>query len=237
MTKFCFKTIKFIILTLTISTFSINTTFVFGQSKDMGSILEVEVSKKINKFKISASTNLQTIYTVKLIDKFKFGLGVNYSITKRIGAELGYEYKNILDYKYTDYQFRNRYYAGVKFEIVAGRFDIGLRERWQSTSKDDSDRIKSDGSIDTYPVNPEYVWRNKLDVNYNIIKSKLTPYVSAESFYHLNSPNENGFYNFRYSIGVDYKINKRNFIDLFFYYNTAYKYGKYRMGLGFLHKI
>ena len=106
-----------------------------------------------------------------------------------------------------------------------------------TTIKDESNRIKEDGTTDTYKMNPEWSWRNRLTLSYNIPNSKVTPSLSAESFYQLNNPDGNSFDNMRYQLSFDYKINKRNHVELFGVINSELESedatGKYILGAAY----
>jgi hypothetical protein len=71
----------------------------------------------------------------------------------------------------------------------------------------------------------------------NIPDCKLSPSFSVESFYELNNPDGNQFDKFRFTLAVDYKINKSNSISVFSVYNNKptddENTGKYILGIGY----
>jgi hypothetical protein len=120
-------------------------------------------------------------------------------------------------------------------------FSFSLREKLQVTFKDESDRIKSNGTIDTYKMDPEWTWRNRMLMSYNISHCALTPSFSVETFYELNNPDGNTFDNVRYTLSLDYKINKRNSINIYGLINSKLNSddvnGKYILGVGYTHSF
>ncbi len=146
--------------------------------------------------------------------RMSFQPEVSYAIIKPLEIGFSYTLINFYDAKYDDYQIRNRFTPFIQGKLKADRFSFSLREKYEITYKDESDRIKKNGKIDTYKLNPEKVWRNKLKIDYNIPGVKLEPFVSAESFYQLNNPDGNRFEKIRYVVGLEYKFNKHHSIDI-----------------------
>ncbi len=177
-------------------------------------------------------------------DRFGIQFGTDYEIFKNFKLGASYNWMNVNDdYKYnnagvirTDYfQNRHRINAQAVYRYDIGDFRLQLRERFRVTYKDDSDRIMEDGTINTNRLNPDYVWRNRLKISYNKKKLDWTPYVSFETYYLLNDPEEIRFYNaegsdykvgnsyisrLRSIAGIAYKINKRNSIEVYGLYTN-----------------
>ena len=118
-------------------------------------------------------------------------------------------------------------------------FTVTLRERLQLTQKED--RLQTDGLIDDYKVNPELAWRNRLQLAYNIPNFKLTPSFSVESFFELNNPEGNKLDNLRYLLAFDYKLNKRNSVELYGVMNSSLTSedatGKYILGVSYTYSF
>ncbi|NCO55833.1 MAG: DUF2490 domain-containing protein, partial [Bacteroidetes bacterium] len=66
---------------------------------------------------------------------------------------------------------------------------------------------------------PEWYSRNKFTLKYDTDK-RYTPYASVELQYQFRNPREwesdNTLHRSRYSIGVDYKINKKSTFGLYY---------------------
>ncbi len=210
---------------------------IFAQRENFGSWTSIAVDKKLNKFEIGAETEFRTIYAFRLMDRWSLGLNADYDLSKTFKVGAGYQLMNKLDKKYLNYQLRNRFNVSATGKLKFNDISISLRERVQTTIKDESNRLKEDGTIDTYKMNPEWSWRNRLVLSYNIPNFKITPSLSAESFYQLNHPDANRFENMRYQLAFDYKINKRNHIEIYGVINSELESedanGKYILGVAY----
>jgi hypothetical protein len=148
---------------------------------------------------------------------------------------------NKLDTKYEKYLMRNRFTTSLSGKLDFDRFTFSLRERLQLTVKDDSKRLKPDGTINTYSVNPELTWRNRLQIAYNIPKFRIDPTFSIETFFDLNNPGGNSFSKYRYTLSFDYKIQKQHIFEIFGVLNSEIianpedddLYGKYIVGTSY----
>jgi len=203
----------------------------------------IQLDKKINKkLSFNAETELRTISSYKLINRWSIGLNAEYKIAKPIEIGVGYQFMNVLDQKYLNYQFRNRFTADVTGKQKWGDFSFSLSEGIQLTTKNDSKRIK-DGIIDTYKTNPAVMWKNSLEAEYNIPKCKITPEFQFKTYYTLNDPDGNAFDKLRYTLTLKYKLNKQNRIGIFGVYNhelgedDADYSGKYILGIKYAHDL
>lgn len=209
-----------------------------AQTGEFGTWTSVGIERKWDKFDLGAETELRTIYGLQLIDRWSLGFDAGYKPLSFLKLSFGYNLMNVLDQKYSNYQFRNRFNLSATGKIKTGRLSFTLRERLQLTTKDESNRIKTDGTIDTYKINPALMWRNRLLAEYNIPNSKLTPSLSAESFYELNNPDGNSFTKMRYTLAMDYKLNKKNYLTIYGVYNNGLgtdddDSGKYILGISY----
>lgn len=233
------QSIRFL-LTLLLSVFIF--TQVKAQTESYGIWSSIGIEKDIKKWEFSAETELRTIYIARLIDRWSIGIGTDYELNKFLKIGLGYQFMNALDYDpdYSKFYFiRNRIFLSATGKYKLSDFTFSLRERAQFTVKED--RIKTDGTVDDYNINPAWVWRNKFQIEYNIPKCKITPAVSIESFFDLNNPDGNNFENIRYILSFDYKLNKHNHIEIFGVVNSSLlsddAYGKYILGLSYKHSL
>lgn len=190
-------------------------------SNDFGIWSSISASKDLTK-KISLSGELEnrTRDNSSQISRWDAQLGAEYKLFKPLTVGLAYQFQYFHDMKYYDFQPRNRFIGYLQGKYKWNNFQFSLRERVQVTTKDESDRIKSSGKIDTYKINPEWTWRNRAKVEYNIPSCRFTPSLSAETFFDLNNPDGNQFSGLRYTLSVDYKINKRNYLELSGIYDT-----------------
>lgn len=101
------------------------------------------------------------------------------------------------------------------------RLTLSLRERYQYTYRGEQSVAKWDGddgtakSDEIIESKSKHVLRSRLKVEYNIRKSHFTPFASCE-FY--NSLSDFTHDKVRYTIGTDYKINKKHSLNAFYRY-------------------
>ena len=212
-----------------------------AQSNRYGTWTSIAVEKKLHKWNLGAETELRTINYLNRIDRWSLGISADYSILKQLKLGVGYQLMNSWDEKYIDYQIRSRFNVAATGKLKWNNFSFSLREKLQVTFKDESDRIKSNGTIDTYNMDPEWTWRNRMLLSYNISHCALTPSFSVETFYQLDNPDGNTFDNVRYTLSLDYKINKQNSISVYGLINSKLNSddasGKYILGVGYTHSF
>lgn len=186
-----------------------------AQSNDFGIWTSLGAEKKFGKLELSTEAELRTMNNSSDINRFSLQITPSYKIIKQIKVGAGYQFIYFNDVKYSDFQPRHRFILFTQGEQKWGRFNFSLRERLQLTTKDESDRIKSSGEIDTYKTNPEWSWRNRLKVEFDPRHSRISPYFSIETFYQLNNPDGNVFDNLRYTLGAQYKLSKSSKIEVY----------------------
>lgn len=186
-----------------------------SQTTDFGVWTSIGAAKKFNKFNIETEGCFRSKSNSEQIDRLSFQIDGSYNIFKPLKVGASYEYMYYNDTKYSDFQNRHRLSLFLQGKQKLGRFSFSLTERVQVTTKDESDRIKSSGKIDTYRIDPAWTWRSKIKVAYNIPKTPLTPSLSAEAYYILNDPDGNTFYKLRYTLALSYKFERNHAIEIF----------------------
>jgi hypothetical protein len=226
------------ILILAFAMYCLSGQTVRSQSESYGTWTSIGIEKKVHKWNFGAETELRTISYLNRVNRWSLGLSADYSILKQLKVGIGYQLMDTWDEKYLNYQIRNRFNVSGTGKLKWNNFSFSLREKLQVTLKDESNRIKSNGTIDTYKINPEWTWRNRLQIAYNIPHSPITPSFSTESFYQLNNPDGNSFENIRYTLSFDYKINKKNSVNIYGLINSRINSdntsGKYILGVGYV---
>lgn len=179
------------------------------------------------------------------LERERLGMQISgeYRLTNDFRLAAGYTFMNVQDeYRFTNdsmrvhYQNRQRLFLQMSYRIRFGRFNLSLRERAQWTFKDETNRIRIYPGdppvigINTHRINPDLVWRNRARLSYDIVGIPITPSISFESFYLLNEPEDLRIYNrdfsdfrtistffskLRYSLAFEYRINRRNSVELF----------------------
>jgi len=168
-----------------------------GIQADLGSRFELEGTEGIRLN--NNSSQLDEIYTE---------LSLGFSPWKFL--ELGGNYRFI----------HNRKADGSKENL--NRFDMDLKLKSEIKRFGFEYRFR----LETYPTfaneNPdhEFFIRNKLGIDYDISKCKITPYFSAELFHKFRDSKADELRKLRYSAGASYKLNKNHrFVLLLRYQN------------------
>jgi hypothetical protein len=175
----------------------------------------VGIKKSINNLELSSEAEIRKAGFYEKTLRSSLEIAAYYDISKVIEVGPAYTLIQFYDSKYNDYQIRHRFDFAVTGKLKINRFTLRLREQIEYTKKDESDRIRDNGSIDTYRINPELLWRNRLKISYNVKGIPLTPSLAAESFYQLNNPDGNIFEKFRYTMSLSYKVAKHHEFQLF----------------------
>lgn len=186
-----------------------------SQSEDFGIWSSVGIEKKLSKWTVGTEGELRTNDNSEQINRWSLKLETSYNIFKPLKIGLSYQFINFYDAKYSDFQRRNRLNLFLQGKQKLGNFSFSLREQAQLTTKDESDRVKKSGKIDTYAINPEWTWRNRVKVAYNIPKIPVTPALSLETFYQLNNPEGNLFNKLRYTLSFSYNLSKHHQFEVY----------------------
>lgn len=232
---------KKIILIITVLSVSVLASY--AQDARFGNWTSLNIEKDLNKWEVGAEAELRTNFFEKgpLVDRASFGLGTDYKLIKGLKLGVGYQIMSNLDTKYLKYLMRNRFTASINGKLNFDRFTFSLRERLQLTLKDESNRLRDDGNIDTYRINPDLKWRNRLQIAYNIPKFKIDPTFSVETSYNFNSLDGNHFSKYRYILSFDYKLKKQHIFEVSAVLNSLVGanldsddlYGKYIIGTSY----
>ncbi len=203
----------------------------FSQNDDLGMWIGADVSKELSsKWELGLGAEWRLNDELSATERLSVSVDAKYKITKWLKAGVGYNYLHGREpkaesdggkYLYNTYWYpRHRFNADLTGSFKLGRFKVSLRERWMYTYRPafERNRICIDpdeaeyGEISQNDKNGkgENVLRSRLQVQYDIKKSKFTPYVSAESF------NAWAVQKIRYSIGTTYKLSKKHSVKVFY---------------------
>jgi len=201
-------------------------------TSDFESWSTIGISKKIGDFKLSLDENLRLHENSTSIDKFFTDVGVSYKINKYIKLGTNYRfYRN----KTTsgDYKNQHRFSGDLKLSYGLDRFDFSYRARLQNKDEDFYKSDLSDNNVNNF--------RNKLQVEYDIKKTKFEPYVSAELFRRFGDSQADYFNKYRLTIGMKYELKKIGEFNLFYRFdkelNSTYPKSTYIVGLGYSYKF
>lgn len=196
------------------------------------------VEKKVGKWGFEGNAELRSKDNASVIDRWSLGVGASFRIVKPVTIGIGYDYISYHDVKYNDCQPRQRYLVYLQGSQKMGNFTLSLRERFQRTIKDESDRILASGGCDTYQINPEFVWRNRLRLSYDIPQCRIKPSFAVESFCQLNNPDGNRFNKLRNVLSFEYKLAKHHKVELFgqmdHQLNTESPLTRFVTGMGYI---
>lgn len=177
-----------------------------AQFSDIGTAGSISLTKDFNRnVGVSAEQELRFDQLSTSLYRSATSIGIDITLIRRlVHAQLDYD---LLYLKNNDifYEFRHRTSAGLLFQYKYNRLNYRFRTRIQATYRDEN---RGD-----YKFNPRYVWRNKLELRYDIFGSPLTPYLFGEMFCPVNS--KYGFFmdGYRVSLGTKYKVSKRGELD------------------------
>lgn len=139
---------------------------------------------------------------------------------------------------------RHRVYASLTGKLKLGRFELSLRERYQFTHRlgkwvpkyaSDGETQKSDEWVSP---KDKHMLRSRIAAEYNIRKSRFTPFASVELYNDLSS--SFGVEKIRYTVGSEFKINKKNRLELFYRFIQGVSEGTDNMnviGVGYSFKL
>ncbi len=211
---------KYILLLLSCTALSVS-------ADDFGGNVSVELSKKLSK-----KVDISLVEEVRLnqnwghFDRSATSLGADFKLIKKY-LKAGVAYSALV-YNETNYcLLDHRAIASLTGSAYAGNFEFSLRARYQATFQDES-------YGNSHKVNPKQIVRGKAEIEYDVAKIKLSPYISAEAYYEVAKKDCNRF---KYSIGAKKKINKHNAVSLGFQMDDKLKTNNYYLLVGYGYKF
>lgn len=201
---------------------------------DWGSSLEVGVTKKIIPgLHVSLEEDFRLRDNFSEVDRFSTALELSYKPIQYL--KIGGAY-NLINYNHPTkgWEVRHRYYFYATGSYRFNRFTLSLRERFQSTYrvgvKETSTR-----------ANPKLYLRSRLQLKYDIRHCGFEPFASVELYNTLNDPRGNSMNKLKYTVGSEYKLNKRNTLQVYYRYinftDDDEANGKHMIGLGYSYKF
>lgn len=192
---------------------------------------ELEFSKKIIKnLKIEFNPELRLLNNFKM-DTYILEGGFSYKAHKYLTVAAYYRYENEWDYKKSTGAYKGQTTSGrLAFDAKSGfnvnRLNFSFRLRY--TSGADFDETTDDKAS---------YFRYRAKVDYDLKNSKFVPYLSIEAFHDLILKE---FDKYRYTAGVNYGINSKNEVGLFYRlqdYTEAGKQSTNIIGIGYSFKF
>ena len=240
---------KRIIIAALASTFAL-----MGMAQDFGLWTSAGVKKSLNsKLSIEAEGEFRTQDGLSKVDRWTIGAGLDYKIASFLKFDAGYKY--IYGYKESEttkkgnivssyWQSRHRVFASLTGKVEWNRFEFSLRERWQYTYRPSQSVAKYDGDDGSQKADEyisgkcKHVLRSRLEVEYNIKKCPITPYVSCELYNLMGDGWDHE--KTRWTVGGQYKINKKHALDIFYRYQDESdddENSGHAIGIGYVYKF
>jgi len=162
-----------------------------AQENDFQTWYSVSLNKKIiKKTNLTVKTGLRLRENSSLYAKQFTDVKIKRKYNKRISYAVGYRYINKWDVA-LNISDQNRFYADVNYKNkFSKRFSYAVRNRWQTQ-----------GDLFGYKM----TFRQKLGLDYNIKKTKLTPSIATEYFFTM----EDGINKLRSTIALGYPLAKK----------------------------
>jgi hypothetical protein len=190
------------------------TRYVYSQESDFGIWYKVNADKSFGKkFDINGSAMIRTFENASTIEQAYMEFGATYNLNKYLGFAGAYRIGNYLEDDDL-YHIRYNYLADIKGSYPVRSFVLSLRFRLQ---------IQKKTYIEDESANlPEYVGRIRLKGIYKIPNFPVNPFASIETFNPLFENYDVLFVKNRYTLGFEYKINKKNFIESEYLFQQVY---------------
>lgn len=213
---------------ITILFFVLNSTFLFAQQKDFGFWTAFELEKELSKdLELDVTVENRLEDNLNQRDESFIGTDISYRFGL-FAAGFGYRLTNNNENE-ENYGYSHRFHWQFRIRPEWQRFSFDYRIRYQSQYFN----IQSSEN----DVIPENYLRNRIKTGYNIKKSKFEPSVSYELFYFINQKGNNYIHRKRFSLEMEYKINKNNSFELSYIIqetiNEVDPVNRYILGLGY----
>jgi hypothetical protein len=202
---------------------------------DAGLWTSIGLDKKINKkISVGIEGEFRSRNDFRTAERWSIGLDATYKINKKFKVAAGYvllndNRKEKISYNNDDptsanyynnwrpsyWTIRHRVFAGLGWSFDAGRWAFSLRERWQYTYRPEKTTTRYDfdnAKWEDTTVNGKAgsVLRSRVQAEYDIPACTWTPYASVELY------NAWSVEKVRYTIGADWKINKKNSFGVYY---------------------
>lgn len=141
-------------------------------------------------------------------------LEISWKLNKKIKLSSRYRFKNRIDAK--QHNFYLNFYYHTKKKPITTYYRLRYNKKLRFGKSDDI----------IYKKRDEDHIRGRLLIKYNLTK-KIIPATGVELFYLINNKKYvNGFDIFRYYLGIEFDINKKNTIEIQWVYEEVFNLGK-----------
>jgi hypothetical protein len=203
------------------------------------------------KLKAEVEVECRTTDKVEDVARWSVGADLSYRFCKYLKADVGYTFiyqHNGNEYDEDDtyipyyWQPRQRVQASLTGSYKFGRLAVSLREGYQYTYHRERTTVPTYNALDNswdliQEVNSKHkgYLRSRLELEYNIRKSRFTPFASCELY---NDVSGFDLKKVRYTVGSEYKINKHNGVQLFYrFIDSRNSTDSHVIGVGYTYKF
>jgi len=185
-----------------------------GQDTDYGIWYEAKAEKDIWKgLRFDLEASLRTNENARNIEKFYIEPGLRYKFNDYFTAGVYYRF---IDQKEKDdkYHPRHRWFVQMKGTAPSvARFTLSVRYRVQQQFKTYIE--------DPEDEEPQWYQRVRIELDYDIKGIPIKPYINAEMYTQLFTPNEYIADKWRSMVGIEYTLNKKHTFGLEYIYNES----------------
>ena len=226
---------KFRIL-IAISILIVSANSLFSQDmkviRDFRFIGKLGITKELfNSWEIGIESALKLEKDASRIDEIDFDLDVHYQPHSILVLGVGYRYA-FNQKKDSTYEQKQRLFGEAELNFKWERFKFEYRLRYQNV---DDDFFQY---VETAPA--EHILRNRIQLNYNIPKSKLTPYFYSELYGNLEKGTQFAI-KMKFALGFKYSLGKYGKVRLYYridrQLNDQYPFTYHSLGIGYRYKF
>lgn len=181
-------------------------------TKDAGLWSTFSIKKEINfRNYIALDQEFRLHENYSMLNLFYTNIGYGYKFSKELKTEI--TYRAVQKYVFDYFSYRHRLMVDLIYKKKFSTIAFTNRFRYQIEVRDLLSSV--DGKY------PEQYFRHKLDFAYDN-DQKLIPSYSIEFRYQLDLPRKQGkeynnsLHRIRNSFGLDYKINKKNTVGIYY---------------------
>lgn len=173
----------------------------------------VEVVKPLsNSLSVSVAPELRMTSSPFRVDDMLLEANIAFKPLKWMQIVVGYRYSRFYESDFDDRFNGHRYSIAIRPKFQLGRFSFAYRGQYQRSMIYWYDL--------GYSIENKDNFRNRLQISYNVPKTKVEPFMMGELYYDLTSGKQREFNRLRVRVGVSYPFNKRNEVEVFGQYQT-----------------
>lgn len=187
---------------------------VYGQVNDFGIWYGVNADYSFRKkLVVSLETQVRTFDKASEISEGFIEGGLGYKFNKHLTVAGFYRLTENLEND-NEYHIRHKWIAEIKGDESIWHFNFSGRFRFQRQDKTYFESI--------YDEFARYYGRLKFKAEFKTPSFPVNPYISFETFFRMFETTERRFDKDRYSIGLDYKLSKKQSVQAEYIFQRDY---------------